>query len=152
MVHFIRPGAPRTVNLNDCCNRCMGYPTILTDFRSFLELCNVSRLFLQNFAQDAQLLHDKLRKSQLLTFHGLTNHEISALERLKGDLMEHLCFGSSMFAMRLWSRYGCLRWADWTGISARSTFKEPTDEQDIGHICYITPRAHTNRRNKNYLQ
>lgn len=63
-------------------------PTILTEFRLFLGLCNIFRQFVPNFARVGAFLNKKLPKGQAQTFDELSDEKVPALEMLKAKLVE----------------------------------------------------------------
>lgn len=57
-------------------------PEIVTELRSFLDLCIIFRFFMSVFARIAAWLNRKLLNDQLKNFDQLTDEEVAAMTKL----------------------------------------------------------------------
>jgi RNase H-like domain found in reverse transcriptase len=85
--HVIRPGKLSVAEKTTAALKEVTHPTAQTELRSFLGLCNVSRLFFKGFAKIAAPLNILLRKGETPQLSPLSPEQVFAFDTLRASLV-----------------------------------------------------------------
>lgn len=149
--HVLRPNRLEVSNHTADAIRELNVPTTVTELRSFLELSNMLRRFVPNFAGIVSPLFKWFKKNQDKELGTLNEEELNAFGNLKEKLISppvltlpkrentiHLILSHVIVKLVV----SCFR--------SKKTVK--TDRSDIGHARKVSPRRTSRPRNESASQ